>query len=74
MAVEWGWSMSGGRPGCPQQGVVIVHTFEIGKSFDPCNHLARLEQTHMQPLHTISSLPSERAATMISSGSSESFA
>ena len=51
-----------GDPDAHNKGWIIVHTFEISKSSDTCNHLMRLEQTHM------------RSATMTSSGSSESFA
>ena len=36
-----------GDPDAHNKGWIIVHTFEISKSSDTCNHLMRLEQTHM---------------------------
>ena len=49
-----------GDPDAHNKGWIIVHTFEIGKSFDTCNHLMRLEQTHMCSA-TMTSLDSSRS-------------
>ena len=34
-----------GRSGCPPQAVLNVHTLEIAKGYDYCNHLLGLELT-----------------------------